>query len=479
MKQTLQLKQGLQLALTPQLQQAIRLMQLSSTELEQEIQQMLDSNPLLESGDSYESEDTPESHEHESAQDEWSDDIPEELSLDTQWDELYADRDIHEESVATKQSDLSNSQQDFYPDTSSETLHESLLWQVTMAKLVDQDRAIALTIIDSLAATGLLSISAQALFESIADELEIDFADFEAVRGLIKSFEPQGCACENLVEFLNYRLDTLPKQTPSRKEAKQLVNRHLDALAIHDYAQLKRRTGLSPEAIKSALELIQRLSNLPSEEFVDTNIEYIKPDVYVTKRGPIWQAQLSSNSAIKLRINTDYAELINRAKNTQDQTYIRDNLNEAKWFIKSLESRNDTLLKVAQTIVEQQHGFFDYGEQAMKPLILQDVAQAIDMHESTVSRITTRKYMQTPMGVFELKYFFSSHVSTDTGGECSSIAIRSMIKKLVDEEDTKKPLSDSKLASLLEEQGINIARRTIAKYREQLQIPPSNERKRL
>ena len=250
-------------------------------------------------------------------------------------------------------------------------------------------------------------------------------------------------------------------------------------LGTRDYAQLMRRTRLKEEQLKHTINLIQTLNPRPGDSVARNNTEYVVPDVFVRKVNNRWLVDLNPDVAPKLRINNDYASMVKRADNSADNNYLKDNLQEARWFLKSLQSRNETLMKVATCIVEHQLNFFEYGDEAMKPMVLADIAADVEMHESTISRVTTRKYMHTPRGIYELKYFFSSHVSTSSGGECSSTAIRALIKKLVASENPRKPLSDNKITNLLAEQGIEVARRTIAKYRESLQIPPSNERKRL
>lgn len=488
MKPTLQLKQGLQLSLTPQLQQAIRLLQLSTVDLQLEIQQALDSNPLLEVAEDDDTTDYPDLHDEDntdndmpafdkkdsdavkaSEDDTWLDDTsPEDFNIDRQWDDTYsANTSTHDSDWLI---DNLNHQ--------AETLHDSLHWQLEMTRLVDSDRVIALTIIDSLNDDGFLSLPAEQLYQSLSGELDIDFEEFEAVRQLLHKLDPFGVATENLQEFLMLQLQQLPT-TASVQDARLIIRRYISYLSTRDYAQIKRKAGISEERLKDAITIIQHLSPQPADPALINDTEYITPDVMVKKQGEHWLVELTEENAIKLRINSTYAALVKRADNSEDGVYLRNNLQEARWFINSLQSRNDTLLRVASKIIEHQRSFLEHGEQAMKPLILQDIAEDIGMHESTISRATTRKYIHTPRGVFELKYFFSSHLSTDAGGECSSIAIRAMIKKLINEENSIKPLSDNKLAGLLEEQGIHIARRTVAKYREAMAIPPSNERKTL
>ncbi|MCB1644102.1 MAG: RNA polymerase factor sigma-54, partial [Pseudomonadales bacterium] len=283
----------------------------------------------------------------------------------------------------------------------------------------------------------------------------------------------------DLRECLLIQLKALPDTTPWRSQAIAVVRDYISYLANRDYAFLIRKTRLKEDELKQVIELIQTLNPRPGSDFSQSNTEYVDPDVLVSKKNGRWTVELNPKSAPRIRVNPDYAAMVRRADNSNDNNYLKSHLQEARWFIKSLQQRNDTLLKVSSKIVEYQRGFLEYGEQAMKPLVLSDIARAVDLHESTISRVTTQKYMHTPAGVFELKYFFSSHVSTHAGGEVSSTAIRALIKKLVSEENPKKPLSDSKIASMLASQDIKVARRTIAKYRESLMIPPSNERKQL
>ena len=515
MKQTLQLKLGQQLKMTPQLQQAIRLLQLSTLDLQQEIQEALDSNPMLEINEdnddlsSAESSDTGDlahnteqadssvnnselKHENnpseakdknndslDSAADfdnseQWQDQIPNDLSVDTHWDDIY--------QSSSMPSTASNPDHDYDFDgknSADDTLQDQLMWQLNLTTLVESDRVIATAIIDAVESSGLLGTDPENIFTPLAENMDIDFEEFEAVRQLIQQFEPIGVASKDLRECLLVQLAQFPANTAFVNDAKVIVDRYLNLLGSHDYAQLKRRTKFKEGRLKAAIEVIQSLTPHPGDAVDTSTTEYIVPDVFVKKSEGRWTVELNQDSAPKIRINDSYSSMVKRADNSDDNNYLRNNLQEARWFIKSLQSRNETLMKVSTKIVEYQLGFFEYGEEAMKPLVLHDIAEAIDMHESTISRVTTRKYMHTPRGIFELKYFFSSHVGTASGGECSSTAIRAIIKKLVAAETAKKPLSDSKIADILKDQGINVARRTIAKYRESMNIPPSNERKRL
>ena len=500
MKQTLQLKIGQQLTMTPQLQQAIKLLQLSTLDLQQEIQQALESNPMLDVNEETETDHTaatdtqPElvdlsknpdtkttssdSTETEGpvADSDWQENIPEDLPVDTQWDDVYQSSGSPAPVASGGDGDY-----DFESRNSvTESLQDHLQWQLNLTRLSDIDQLIGIAIIDAIAPNGRLTQTPAELLVGFTEEHpDVELDEVVAVLHRIQQFDPPGVAAVDLQECLLIQLNQLAPETLWLKEARHIIDRHINLLGNRDYAQLIRRSKLKEEQLRDVLQLIQSLNPSPGEVIAAGNTEYIVPDVYVKKVKDRWVVELNPDIAPKLRINADYASLVKRADNSSDNTFLRDNLQEARWFLKSLQSRNETLMKVATRIVEHQRGFLDYGEEAMKPLVLHDIAEAVEMHESTISRVTTQKYMHTPRGIFELKYFFSSHVSTDSGGECSSTAIRALIKKLVAAESAKKPLSDSKITVILGEQGIKVARRTIAKYRESLMIPPSNERKRL
>jgi RNA polymerase sigma-54 factor len=292
-------------------------------------------------------------------------------------------------------------------------------------------------------------------------------------------FDPIGSGSRSPQECLLVQLNQFSSDTLWVDEARLLLIEYSDLVSSKDYRTLMRKSRLKEEELREALRLLQTLNPRPGSALIVKEPEYVIPDVSVMKKNGRWQVELNPDSLPKLSINQQYAAMSRNSRSSSDSQFIRSHIQEAKWFIKSLESRNDTLLKVANCIVQQQIGFFEHGAEMMKPMVLNDVAEMVDMHESTISRVTTQKYMHTPRGIFELKYFFSSHVATDSGGECSSTAIRALIKKLVAAENPSKPLSDSKIAQLLADQGIQVARRTIAKYRESLSIPPSNQRKSL
>jgi RNA polymerase sigma-54 factor len=502
MKQSLQLKLGQQLTMTPQLQQAIRLLQLSTMDLQQEIQQALDSNPMLETAEDDDPDTSAEqildqdSHAETNAKDgpmeslegtatdspgdgsEWDGSLPEDLPVDTQWDDL-----LPSGSAPPPQGD-DGADTDFEGrNAASESLREQLLWQLNLTRLSEIDRLIALAIIDSTDDNGRLVVDLEDIHQSLAAELapevELDLDEVVAVLHRLQQFEPAGVCTRDLQECLLVQLQQLPPTTPWLDQARLILSRHINQLGSGDYSQILRRTRLKESELREVLTLIQTLDPNPGQSVTADNTEYVVPDVFVSKKDGRWLVELNPDIAPKLRINSGYASLIKRADNSADNNFLRDNLQEARWFLKSLHSRNETLMKVATKIVEHQRNFLEYGAEAMKPLVLHDIAELVEMHESTISRVTTQKYMHTPRGVFELKYFFSSHVATTSGGECSSTAIRALIRKLVAAENPRKPLSDNKITQLLEEQGIKVARRTIAKYRETLMIPPSNERKRL
>ncbi|MFV0477186.1 MAG: RNA polymerase factor sigma-54 [Parahaliea sp.] len=496
MKQSLQLKLGQQLTMTPQLQQAIRLLQLSTLDLQQEIQQALDANPMLEmiedetasstnqdndqqlqdevpvsSDGPLESLERSASDEAESPTD-WEMAIPEDLPVDVQWDDL-----LPSSSNPPPAEEIDGDHDS--RNANVDSLQDQLRWQLNLTRLSDIDRIIALALIDTTDENGRLSTSPEDICEALTPKLDIELDEVIAVLHCLQQFDPPGVCTRDLQECLLVQLSQLPKNTPHLDQARLILNRYMNQLGAGDYKQIMRRARLSEDELRHALTLIRTLDPYPGLSAVDESTEYIIPDVFVRKQNERWIVELNPDIAPRLRINNDYASLIKRADSSADNTFLKDNLQEARWFLKSLQSRNETLMKVASKIVEHQTQFLEYGEEAMKPLVLHDIAETIDMHESTISRVTTRKYMHTPRGIFELKYFFSSHVSTASGGECSSTAIRALIKKLVAAENPRKPLSDSKIAQLLDEQGIKVARRTIAKYRDTLFIPPSNERKRL
>ena len=473
MKQALQLKLGQQLTLTPQLQQAIKLLQLSTLDLQQAITETLESNPLLDEEEgSNEAPLETDVKEQVDFSDTTSEDLPStELQVDAAWE------DVMPSSAPAATQGAGGEDLNFGErDSSPETLQSHLLWQLNLTRFSETDRAVALAFIDAVDDDGRLTQTAEQIFEGLNIE-ELEFEEVMAVLHRLQHFEPTGVFATDLQECLLIQLRQMSEETPHRDTAGMMVRRHIEQIPVAEPKHLARRMRTTPEDIIGALNLIRSLNPTPGASLQASATEYIVPDVFVKRVEGKWRVELNPDIAPKLRINHHYAELLN-AGTSSDRDYARNNVQEAKWFIKSLLSRNETLLKVASSIVQHQRAFLDHGEEAMRPLILADIAGEVDLHESTVSRATTRKYMHTPRGIYELKYFFSSHVATTEGGECSSTAIKALIKRIIGAENSQKPLSDAKLCTLLADEGVVVARRTVAKYREQMNIGPSNERKR-
>lgn len=474
MKQSLQIKLGQHLALTPQLQQAIKLLQLSTLDLQATIEETLESNPLLEREEDQDLDDAAADAVNDVDFSDPTDagDANDELPVDTQWEDLLP-------SAAPAASSGDGEEGPFGErDATPDSLHSHLLWQLNLTRFSDIDHNIALAWIDAVDSDGRLTQTPEEILAGLNLEgVELD--EVMAVLHRLQHFEPTGVFATDLRECLLLQLRQMPVGTPGRDLAGALVSRHLEHIATGNLRQLGRRLRASEDEIRGAIALIRSLDPNPGASLGDSSAEYVVPDVFVRRVNGAWRVELNPEVAPRLRINEAYASLTSKPCSDSDRSFVRDNLQEARWFMKSLQSRNETLLKVASKIVEHQRAFLEQGDAAMRPLVLADIARQIGMHESTVSRATTRKYMHTPRGVFELKYFFSSHVTNVEGGETSSTAIKALIRQLVQGEDPRKPLSDSKLCTLLEAQGVAVARRTIAKYREQLLIPPSNERKRL
>ena len=492
MKPSLSLGLRQQLTMTPQLQQAIRLLQLSALDLQREIQEVLESNPMLEEEpDDAHDTDTRASAQSAAETDDGLDiapeqptvdteltrSIPEELPVDSTWDDIF-------QPAAAFADPATGHRGDPFPDIDSnrsaeETLRDHLLWQLNLTPLSDSARLIALAIVDAVNPDGMLEADLDELLESFDPALGIEANDVAAVLRRVQQFDPTGVAARDLSECLALQLEALEAKTPWRAEALTVAREHLALLAAKDFSALKRQTRLGEHELAQISALIQSLNPRPGAAIATGAADYVIPDVVVRKEQDRWSVSLNAEATPTLRINSNYAGLVRHRDNSQQNTWLKEHLQEARWFLKGLESRHDTLLRVARCIVEFQRGFLEHGEEAMRPLVLQEVAEAIDLHESTVSRATSRKTMQTPRGLFELKYFFSSHVGTTDGGEVSSTAIRALIRKLTAAENPRKPLSDNKIAAILAEQNINVARRTVAKYRESMSIPPSNRRKRL
>jgi RNA polymerase sigma-54 factor len=490
MKPSIQLRLGQHLTMTPQLQQAIRLLQLSTLELSQEIQEALESNLMLELEEGQEqaplngeeSLQALEAAEKEAAKETTAAEgeipteneaIPEELPVDANWEDQY---DI---PVTRTQSAGSEEQPDFLArESRDETLQDYLHWQLNLTPFSDGDREIATTIIDGINPDGYLELSVEEIVASINNE-EVGEEEVLTVLHRVQRFDPPGVGARSPQESLLLQVEQLDTETPLRNETMALLRDHFELLASGNKAKLRRNLGLTEEQLEAVFTLIRSLNPRPGASISPSDASYVQPDVFVQKKEGRWVVSLNPDCTPKLRVNPVYAALVKRADNSSDNVTLKDHLQEARWFLKSLQSRNETLLRVATKIVEFQQAFFEQGEEAMKPLILKDIAEALEMHESTISRVTSNKYMHTPRGVLEFKYFFSSHLSTTSGTDASATATRARIRKLILSEDPKKPLSDNKIAALLSEEGIKVARRTVAKYREAMAIPPSNERKRL
>ncbi|QSG84057.1 RNA polymerase factor sigma-54 [Acinetobacter indicus] len=480
MKLSVGLKVANSLSLTPQLQQAIRLLQLSSLELEQEIQLQLDSNPLLEKVEEQADVESLSAADTDRDQKDLTnelnaDHLPDDLPVDTDWDDVYTHQPTslgtpeYEEREDNRQGVLG--------------LKEHMLEQINLLHFSKIDQLIAYCIIDSLDGKGFLesdiseiTASVQHLLDSMEYEDSIEDDEVLVVLKHIQRLEPVGVGSRHLAECLLIQLESLPTNTPCRQDAMQLMT-HYELLISNEIPKLLKQTGLNTDQLRCAVELLKTLKPHPGMEFEDKESDYQIPDVVVMKKNDSWQVQLNPDVMPKLRVNSFYANMIRRADQSDDNQYLRNQMLEAKNFIKSIDERHKTLLKVATCIVEHQRTFLEIGAEGMKPLVLRDIAEEVELHESTVSRVTTNKYMLTPRGLFELKYFFSSHVGTTSGGEASSTAIRAKIKKLIAEENLRKPLSDNAIANILKEEGIDVARRTVAKYRESLHIPSSSERK--
>jgi RNA polymerase sigma-54 factor len=485
MKQSLQLRLGQQLTMTPQLQQAIRLLQLSSLELQGEVQAILESNLMLERAD--EPQDLPVPPETLTAQataesraeaevDATADRLPDELPVDSVWEDVYEASD-----GATSFSRGEEEDWDPYDRYAGagESLHDHLYWQMRLTPFDDRELLIATALIDAIDESGYLRQSLEEICQGLRDEYVVTPAEAEAVLKLVQHFDPQGVGARSPAECLLLQLEALPEDTPWLAEARCLVEHHLELLADRDFNGLMRRLKVLREELQGIINLIQSLDPHPGARWSNVAPQYVIPDVLVYRQKNTWRVELNAESSPKLRINARYAALTRQAGQNDDKAYLRNHLQEARWFLKSLQNRNETLLKVATCIVERQREFLERGDEYMRPLILRDIAETLNMHESTISRVTTQKYLHTPRGIYELKYFFSSHVGTSDGGECSSTAIRAMIRKLIQAENPGQPLSDHKIAELLGAEGIQVARRTVAKYREAMSIPPSPDRKHL
>ena len=476
MKHALQLRLSQHLTLTPQLQQSIRLLQLSTLELNQELERFLQDNPLLE---------------HDEAA---SDQLPIPTSLNgteqlaetrtTPAEETPAPAEgdafasLHEGSYGAGGRD--DAEDDDYPQVAADspTLRHHLISQLSLTKLSQRDRLLVTVLIESLDDDGYLAQDLAEIQTILPEDLAVDPEELQIALKHLHHFEPTGVGARSLGECLSLQLGTLPASTPYREQALEVVKSHLDALAARDFTRLKKALHCDDAALRGVQKLITSLNPRPGRHYGSDETRYVIPDVIVRKVKGVWLASLNPDAMPKLRINRLYADILARAR-TNGSHQLATQLQEAKWLIKNVQQRFDTILRVAQAIVDRQRHFFEHGEVAMRPLVLREIAEALDLHESTVSRVTTQKFMHTPRGIFELKYFFGSHVTTESGGSASSTAIRALIKQLVGAENSRKPLSDNQISEILGQQGIVVARRTIAKYRESMQILPVNLRKTL
>ncbi len=478
MKPALQLRLSQQLTLTPQLQQAIRLLQLSTLDMHQEVARMLEENPMLE----VEDESTAREYPLESSSPTTT--SSEESSQDhSDNDDRGADDFGNEPADWNTGGGMARGEDDedeAFPEQAAEqaSLRAHLHSQLSISSIEGKDRKVVGLLIDALDENGYLAQNLEELAELLPDELEITLDDLETALVQLQHLDQPGLGARNLGECLELQLKALPEDTPNRELAIRLVSHHLDLLAAHDFTKIKKLLRCSDDELRSAQQLIVCLNPKPGAEFGHSIADYVVPDVIVEKHKNKWRVKLNAEALPKLRVNKIYANILQqRGENTSSQ--LATQLQEAKWLIKNLQQRFDTILRVAEAIVERQSDFFEHGEISMRPLVLREIADALELHESTISRSTTQKYMLTPRGIYEFKHFFCSSLATNSGGTCSSTAIRELIKKLVSEEDIRKPLTDSRMSEILAQQGIVVARRTIAKYREALHILPVNLRKSL
>jgi len=496
MKQTLQLKLTQHLTLTPQLQQSIRLLQLSTIELNAEVERMLQENPLLEKAEGEEDARAVELPLAGPARAGEAEARGE--SLDTGEGGNGSDRgdsggassaDADERSdfgdYATGGSDWSGSgagsdgddDDRYYPQQAAvSTLRDHLNGQLAVLNLPLRDRQIVAALIDAVDEDGYLAATPQDLIDLFPEESAVEPDEISIALKFLQSFEPAGVGARDAAECLALQLKAMPESTPCRADALKVVTGHLPLLAARDFTRLKRLLHTDDAGVRAMRALIMRLDPRPGARFANSEANYVIPDVVVRKVRGQWVASLNEAAMPKLRLNRIYADILTRNRDASNQQ-LAAQLQEAKWLIRNVAQRFETILRVSKAIVERQRRFFEHGEVAMRPMVLREIADMLGLHESTISRVTTQKYMLTPRGTFELKYFFGSHVATDTGGACSATAIRALIRQLVGAENPKAPLTDSAIADLLGDQGIVVARRTIAKYREALMIPPVNLRK--
>jgi len=485
MKHSLQLKLSQHLTLTPQLQQSIRLLQLSTVELNQELERYLAENPLLERADlgpADEAAAAPPNGAAPEGETLRQEEAREETRREDNREEPanFADEhgfgDEHSPTGGSRRDD--DDRDDFTQLAAHEpTLQEHLLQQLSLTGLTQRDKRIAEMIIGHLDEDGYLKPDLEELRESAASTIaDVEIEEVSTVLRHVQNLEPTGVGARDVAECLELQLKAMDDETPHRIAAIELATKHLDVLAARDFNRLKRLLSVSEDELREVRALILTLDPKPGRAFGTGDVRYVIPDVVVRKSGGRWIAALNRDAMPRLRINKMYADIL-QASRENGGKHLSGQLQEARWLIKNVQQRFDTILRVTQAIVDRQKNFFEHGEVAMRPLVLREIAESVGLHESTISRVTTQKYMLTPRGIFELKYFFGSHVSTDTGGACSATAIRALIKQLVAAEDGRKPLSDHRISDILAQQGIQVARRTVAKYREAMHIQPANLRK--
>ncbi|MGQ9685284.1 MAG: RNA polymerase factor sigma-54 [Thiobacillaceae bacterium] len=465
MKQSLQLKLHQQLTLTPQLQQSIRLLQLSTLELDQEIGQMLQDNPLLERLD--------EGYPAESAH---TGQPPEDAPAGMKADEIYDEMAWGDRSHGSASSDDDEDREFQQADAASLGLRQHLLDQLSLTAMPERDRRLVALLIESLDEDGYLAVSLDELADMLPAELDYDRRELETALKLLQSFDPIGVGARNLSECLLLQLNALPSDTPFLEAAKSVVREHLNLLAEREYGKLKKILDIPQDRDFIAVrQLITSLNPRPGARYAPVDARYVVPDVMVKKIKGMWVVSLNPDVMPRLRINQMYADILRRHR--EEGGTLSSQLQEARWLIKNVQQRFETILRVAQAIVDRQRHFLEYGEVAMRPLTLREIGDALNLHESTISRVTTQKYMMTPRGIYEFKYFFGSSLATDAGGAASSTAIKALIRQFIEAEDRSHPLSDNTISDMLREQGFVVARRTIAKYRETMNIPPASQRK--
>ena len=475
MKHSLQLRLSQHLTLTPQLQQSIRLLQLSTLELNQELERILQENPLLEREDGTSEPSAPPAGQTATVtRDEGpaSETGGNAEAPDSDRAELGGLDDMPGSGYREEAEDSD------YPQLPADapTLRAHLLAQLSLTNVSERDRRLVSLLIDSLDDDGYLTQSLEELLQMLPPELETEAEELHIALRHLQNLEPVGIGARNLSECLALQIAALPPDTPYRAEALEVVKHHLESLAARDFTKLKRLLRCDDDALRGVQKLITSLNPRPGRDFSSDETRFVIPDVIVKKVTGVWVSSLNPDAMPRLRINRLYADILQRNRNAGSQQ-LATQLQEAKWLIKNVQQRFETILRVSQAIVDRQRNFFEHGEVAMRPLVLREIADALDLHESTVSRVTTQKFMHTPRGIFELKYFFGSHIATETGGAASSTAIRALIKQLVAAENGRKPLSDGQISEILAQQGLVVARRTVAKYRESLQILPVNLRK--